>query len=434
MRAALILALAGLLVAAAPAAGLERYVPMKGAPGAGPAKYDRVFVQQLGPRRHDRVVVLVPGTNGGAGGITPAARDIVARVPRTQVWIVDRREQAFEDTSVFATGDPEAAQDYYLGFKYRRVLGADVPYVAEWGLEQQLQDLRRVVLRARRGGREVVLGGHSAGASTAVAYAAWDFRGRPGVRDLAGLVLIDGGLLGSFSSSGVERARNELAEIRSGEVFLDLLGLGLPEINGIFAQVGALWAHKRPDEPSVLQQYPPLPAFLKPAFPVTNEAQFGYAFDETTSPDELSLIHIRAGRLAAGGDPSGWEDGEVTPIRRFARAYAADRPNATEWYYPRRLLLDIDAASSLRQTPAASYLGLRLLHGRRIDVPLYAYSTALTKGRVARGAKRLARMSRIEELSIVDDRGTSHLDPLSAAPRRNDFLKTVVPFLKRLAR
>ena len=407
---------------------------MKGAPGAGPAKYDRVFVQQLGPRRHDRVVVLVPGTNGGAGGITPVARDIVARVPRTQVWIVDRREQAFEDTSVFATGDPEAAQDYYLGFKYRRVLGADVPYVAEWGLEQQLEDLRRVVLRARRGGREVILGGHSAGASTAVAYAAWDFRGRPGVRDLAGLVLIDGGLLGSFSSSGVERARNELAEIRSGEVFLDLLGLGLPEINGIFAQVGALWAHKRPDEPSVLQQYPPLPAFLKPPFPVTNEAQFGYAFDETTSPDELSLIHIRAGRLAAGGDPSGWEDGEVTPIRRFARAYAADRPNATEWYYPRRLLLDIDAASSLRQTPAASYLGLRLLHGRRIDVPLYAYSTALTKGRVARGAKRLARMSRIEELSIVDDRGTSHLDPLSAAPRRNDFLKTVVPFLKRLAR
>ena len=434
MRAALILALAGLLVAAAPAAGLERYVPMKGAPGAGPAKYDRVFVQQLGPRRHDRVVVLVPGTNGGAGGITPVARDIVARVPRTQVWIVDRREQAFEDTSVFATGDPEAAQDYYLGFEYRRVLGADVPYVAEWGLEQQLEDLRRVVLRARRGGREVILGGHSAGASTAVAYAAWDFRGRPGVRDLAGLVLIDGGLLGSFSSSGVERARNELAEIRSGEVFLDLLGLGLPEINGIFAQVGALWAHKRPDEPSVLQQYPPLPAFLKPPFPVTNEAQFGYAFDETTSPDELSLIHIRAGRLAAGGDPSGWEDGEVTPIRRFARAYAADRPNATEWYYPRRLLLDIDAASSLRQTPAASYLGLRLLHGRRIDVPLYAYSTALTKGRVARGAKRLARMSRIEELSIVDDRGTSHLDPLSAAPRRNDFLKTVVPFLKRLAR
>jgi hypothetical protein len=433
MRALPLLALVGLLAAAAPAAAVDRYVPMKGAPGAGPAKYDRVFVQQLGPRRHERVVVLVPGTNGGAGGITPVARDIVARVPRTQVWIVDRRQQAFEDTSVFATGDPAAAQDYYLGFRYRRVAGTDAPYVADWGLRQQVEDLRRVVLKARRGGREVVLGGHSAGASTAVAYAAWDFRGRPGYRDLAGLVLIDGGLLGSFASAGVERARRELAEIRAGDVFLDLLGVGLPEINGIFAQVGALWAYKRPDEPSVLQGYPPLPAFLKPPFPVTNEAQFGYAFDETTSPEALALIHVRGGELAADGDPRGWQDGELTPIRRFARAYAADRPNATEWYYPRRLLLDIDAASSLRQTPAARFLGLRLLHGRQIDVPLYAYGTSLTKGRVARGAKRLVRMSRIEELSIVDDRGTSHLDPLSAAPRRNDFLKTVVPFLRRVA-
>jgi hypothetical protein len=54
-------------------------------------------VQQLGPRGFERVVVLVPGTNGGAGGITPVALDIVRRVPRTQVWIVDRRQQAFED-------------------------------------------------------------------------------------------------------------------------------------------------------------------------------------------------------------------------------------------------------------------------------------------------------------------------------------------------
>lgn len=29
---------------------------------------------------------------------------------------------------------------------------------------------------------------------------------------------------------------------------------------------------------------------------------------------------------------------------------------------------------------------------------------------------------------------TSHLDPLSAAPKRNSFLKSVVPFLKRVSR
>jgi hypothetical protein len=163
---------------------------------------------------------------------------------------------------------------------------------------------------------------------------------------------------------------------------------------------------------------------------VTNEAQLGYAFDATTSPAGLSLIHMRAGRLAASGDPRPWQDGELTPIRRFARAYAANRPNATEWYYPNRLRLDIDAASDLRMNAAARVLGLRLRHSRSIRLPLYAYGTSLTSGRVGRGARRLVRRSRIRRFSIIDDRGASHLDPLSAAPRRNDFLWTVVRFLR----
>ncbi len=438
-RLALALSVVLTLAAAAPAAavdaqppvGVDRYVPMKVPPGPGPAKYDRVFVKQLGPLSARNVLVLVPGTNGGAGGIVPVARDIIKRVPKTQVWIVDRREQAFEDTSVFASADPQRAQDYYLGFRYRRVAGEDAKFAANWGLKLQLADLRSVIRRARVGGRRVFLGGHSAGASTAVAYAAWDFGGRPGYRDLAGLVLIDGGLLGSFASADLTRAKRELAEIRTGKVFLDLLGTGLPEINGIFAQIGALWAYKRPDQPSVLQEYPLLPDFLKPSFRVTNEALLGYAFDESTSPDSLALIQIRAGRLADSGDPRGWQDGEITPIQRHARAYAADHPNATEWYYPRRLLLDFDAASPMRQTPAAKYLDLRLMHGSDIDLPLYAFSTSLTRGRVARGARRLVKRSKIDEFRIVDDRATSHLDPLSAAPGRNDFLKSVVPFLNR---
>ena len=433
---AIVLALAAPATAAAAVPVAERYVPMRVPAGPGPAKYDRVFVEKLLPpgRAATSVLVLVPGTDGGAGSVLPVARDIVQRVPRMQVWIVDRREQAFEDTSVFKRGDPQAAQDYYLGFKYKGVRGEDAKFVADWGLKLQLRDLRSVIRRAAADGRRVILGGHSAGASTAVAYAAWDFGGRPGYGDLDGLVLIDGGLLGSFKSADLARAKAELADIRSGKVFLDILGLGVPEINGIFTEVGALWASKRPDEPSVLQEYPLLPDYLKPPVRVTNEAMFGYAFDETTSPESLSIIHIHAGRLADTGDPRGWLDGELTPIKRMTAAWAAESPNATEWYYPRRLLLDIDAASPLRMTPAARYLGLRLKHGRQIDVPLYAYSTDLTDGRVARGARRLVLMSNIGRSRVVDDRSAAHLDPLSAAPERNRFLKSVVPFLRRLAR
>jgi pimeloyl-ACP methyl ester carboxylesterase len=428
VRLALVASLVVSLVCAAPAAAVDRYIPMKVPPAAGPAKYDRVWVQQLGPSDARQVLVLVPGTLGGVGGITPVAREIVRRVPRTQVWIVDRREQGLEDTSVFERRDPDAALDYYLGFKYHAVKGEDAKYVSEWGLATQLRDLRSVVERARAGGRRVILGGHSAGASTAVAYAAWDFGGHPGYREIDGLVLIDGGLLGSFNEANLKRAKSELADIRSGSVFLDLLGFGIPEIAGIFDQVGALYAYQRPDAVSTLQTFPLLPDDLKPSFPVTNEALFGFAFDESTSPLDADL-HVRAGHLAATGNPRPWRDGELTPIRRFAKIYAANDPNATEWYYPRRLLLDIDAANDVRQNAAARYLGLRVEHASQIDVPLYAFSTGLTRGAVARGARRLAHISRIPRSVVIDDRKTSHLDPLSAAPKRNHFLKTVVPFL-----
>ena len=110
----------------------------------------------------------------------------------------------------------------------------------------------------------MILGGHSAGASTAVAYAAWDFGGHPGYREIDGLVLIDGGLLGSFPRPNPRAPGASSPRSASGDVFLDLLGLGIPEIAGIFAQVGALYAYERPDEPSVLQNFPLLPDFKPP--------------------------------------------------------------------------------------------------------------------------------------------------------------------------
>jgi hypothetical protein len=51
------------LLVASPAAAIDRYVPMKVPPGPGPAKYDRVFVQQTGPRDATR-----PGTSPAGRG------------------------------------------------------------------------------------------------------------------------------------------------------------------------------------------------------------------------------------------------------------------------------------------------------------------------------------------------------------------------------
>ena len=204
MRRALLALLVLALFPATAAAG--PVVSVKGASGPGPARYDRVSYERFGPASAKRVLILVPGFQGGAGDFSLVGPEIVRHVKGLQVWAYDRRSQAFEDHTGFATGDPDRAFGYYLkgeavgGKTFAPVAGASVPYVREWGLKLALEDLRQVVKRARRGGRKVILGGHSLGASTAVAYAAWDFGGRAGHRDLSGLVLIDGGLLGSFTT------------------------------------------------------------------------------------------------------------------------------------------------------------------------------------------------------------------------------------------
>jgi pimeloyl-ACP methyl ester carboxylesterase len=320
MRSGLIgLVLAVML--AGPAAAAETVTTIPGAPGPGPSKYDKVFVTKFGPKSAKRVLVLMPGYYGGAGDFTLDAREIVKRVPGLQVWALDRRTQALEDTARFADAlagriSVQQAFDYYLGWlanpaiqpHFQPLDPARFAFAKQWGLSLTLQDVRRVVLSAKRQGKSVILGGHSLGASMTVAYASWDFNGRAGYRDLDGLVLIDGGLLGSFST-----------------------------------------------------------------------------------PD-----------LAA----------------------------------TKKAVIDIDAANALTRNAQTDYLKLRPWHRRGVDLPLYALQTDLTHGAVLRGAKRFIAGSQVPHgrSVLVDASATeSHLDPLTAAPDRNRFLQTVVPFLRKLA-
>ena len=92
----------------------------------------------------------------------------------------------------------------------------------------------------------------------------------------------------------------------------------------------------------------------------------------------------------------------------------------------------MDAVSSLRQTKVTRLLGLRATHASEIDIPLYAFQTDLTKGRVIRGAKRLRKRAKgIKTYRFHSNTNQSHIDPLVAAPSRNRFLRTVVRFLKK---
>ena len=290
-------------------ASAERVFSVDGAPAPGPARYDRVRVIEEGPRGADNVLVLVPGTSGGAAYLRPVARDIVAGLPGWKVWSVDRRENLLEDHSVL--GEVVArrrpgrdAFRYYLesitdpSITPRFAPVADAAFARRWGMGVAVRDLRNVVRAARRGGRRVVLAGHSLGATIAIAYATWDFGGRAGARDLAGLALIDGGSGGS--PVGRAEAREQLQQLGGSSPFLDLSGFGLPWAIGVLNAVGSTLAVQEPDAPAVLAAWQPLPAQLRPPVPATNAAGYGYAVDNDTAPADLALVHMHIGGLAAG--------------------------------------------------------------------------------------------------------------------------------------
>jgi pimeloyl-ACP methyl ester carboxylesterase len=393
--------------------------------------------------------VLVPGTSGGAGNFTLIAREIVKRVPGLAVWSIDRRSQALEDTSMFkklldGKATNQQAIDYYLGWigsssttkHYEPLDDADYGFAHDWGLKVSLEDIRVVVKAAKQGGRKVILGGHSLGGSTTTAYAVWDFDGQPGWKDLSGLVLIDGGLAGAGSATVPTLADEQaaLAKQRAASPWLNLIqDVPLPWTTGVFAELGAIAARKDPEGLSSVSSLKLLPAMFKPGFPVTNRGQLGFAFDESTSPSALSLIHVRAGKLgeSVDGKPADWVNGEVTPIENVALGFGQEPTNGTEWYFPTRLSLDLGGMAGLEPNDVTAFLGLRPKYANDVQLPVFAIQTSLSQGRLKASTASFVAMNK-SKLTFVDASTTnSHLDPLLAAPKTSAFLKNVIPWLKK---
>jgi pimeloyl-ACP methyl ester carboxylesterase len=413
----------GVCVPAAASAGersvQEAYVTLPGADGPGPASNDRIHVLRVGSPSARRVLVLLPGQFAAANDYRVLARDLVGQLPSTQVWAVDRREQNLADLSHFRGGDPGRAAAYYLGGRYPAQTAQTAPYVAQWGLSVTLADLRQVVLAARDGGRrQVVLGGHSWGAATALAYAGWDFGGRAGYRDLSGLILLDGGVHDAFAGEGdvyrlsAQEAADRLRKIAAGEVFDPKLTMGRTETFAILQQLAGQYAKAAPDAPSALAAF--LPEELRPTTPVTNRGLLEWLF--VTNP----LVADISVNLA------------YTSLPVVADALAGPVPAAWEWYWPARLTLDLEANDAFGRTPATDLLGLRLWHTREIDVPLYSFQTGLTHGTVNEAAQWVVENSKITTAMYAGDDAMTHLDLLWADPQQNTMTKSLVRFLQQL--
>jgi len=418
-----------------PAAGVasERYVALCGPQDPADSGSPCVYVLKIGSDDAKHIVVLVPGAYLGAQSLHEVGHQISQSVASTQVWAVERRQQALADLR--GLGAPSQL-DYYLEGHYQRVRPEDAARAKHWGLAATLSDLDRIVSAASaRGKRSVVLGGHSWGATTTLAYAAWDFDGRAGYRNLAGLILIDGGVHDSFAGEGyrfrttVEDARKALDGIENGAVFADDLGylwnMKLPpEQPAIYYQLAASLALADPRGASPLQDR--LPGPMQPNARLTNAALLGWLLDvHAPTPD----LQLHAGYIGTGAGVHDWVSTGPADIDVVAKAFAHRDPAALEWFWPRRLSLDLQAVDPFVESPVTVMLGLKISHARDIDVPLFVFETGTAHGSVAQAAKWVVANSKISRAIYMSEPSMAHLDPLLDTPDKNKFLSTVIAFL-----
>ena len=443
------------LAFSAPAANALKVTWMRGfkAPDT-PAKYDKVGVIKVGPAKAKNVLVLEPGTSAGSAYFVPLAKWIVAKTKGWQVWSVERRENLLEDQSVLnlakkGKASPATVFNYYLGFlansaithhfSYQQYLG--LRYPKQWGMQVAVGDLHDVIEAARKLGGKVVLGGHSLGGSVVTAYATWNFHGRAGADQLAGLIYDDGGSLPAISAGSATSALDKLLEPATTP-WLAFGGIPAP-FAGVFNATGSLAALIAPNQASIGQESSVIPSYLKPSVRVTNLAQYAYALNVGSSPPALAAAqaHLGAG-VAAAGPVHGWNGaGALTPIKRFATMFSGlgiNSVDGTEWYFPERLTLDTGAVDNGNANPAQSVLDVHATMGHKLPKRLliYAFDTSLGGPGVLADAQALAAQSNIPKrnLTLVDRHTTyAHNDPAGAYPN-NAFFAQLVPFLRIAAR
>ena len=459
--------------ATASAAPREAYVKYPTTVKSGPAACNYAGTLQVGPASAKNVLVLIPGYLGGSGDFRVLGRRLSAKLPNTQIWGVDRRSQCLEDTSIFETGTPAQDLSYYF-FNYRigskkfaapAIGSPGVEAARGWGLPTTLSDINDVITAAHavadpKGGK-VVLGGHSLGGSLTDLYAVSDFGGTPGYQRVKGLVLIDGGARGTFVSAPEEsKTTADIAANATGTPFSSLFPGIASHYQGIFVSLSAKYALAFPTGASALQgllNNVGLSAFTRKttAGKLTNDAGLGFAFDADTSPAAAALLRFNMGGLktpkpASPNTPQGWKDGGLTDLKDVKTMFGTDVPrgNFVEWYFPKRLGIDVAAANGLTQTAFTDSLvdqsgsGIKLRHWANVNVPLYAFETNLTctgsftnsssKCGVLSGANSFKNGSKIATANFVEakDHAQYHLDPLVARPATDKFTQTLVPFLK----
>lgn len=393
----------------------------------------RYYISQTPPP--SAVLILIPGLNSGPNTFDILARRLVAaHGPGLEVWAVAPRSGLLIDRrgieTALAYQNPDFALGYYYGSlpidgqTFHLLKGTEVPYMAYWGVDIHLRDIRALVQEARHRypDARVVLGGHSLGGVLAALYTGYDFARTPGTtppgaphpvetgaQDLSGLLLIDGipvrlpfritpdDYLHGFGIPFFERipgldslTANDPRE--RVDPFLSASRLSRTQ-DSLLLDVITVYAYLRPEDASYFPFYP------RRGLRITNEALVAALFSDQMQHDLLVRVAVEVphgvfGRVPdpANIDPGGLLDlqsgepapgerlirvlhgqaqtGVRVPIRELVAAIARSGGNFTQWYFPWRIVLDLILAGNLDTSDAFSSRYMSLTHVRDTRVPI----------------------------------------------------------------
>ena len=448
--------------------------------------------------RPSAALLLVPGLNSGPNSLDLISRALVATYgPSLEVWAMAMRSTQLQDRrgveEALAYGNPDFALGYYYGKlaidgrMFHLLRGPEVPYMAYWGVDVHLRDIRALVheIHARYPSVPVILGGHSLGGIMAGAYAGYDFaalsesgpasnRAAPevGGREISGLLFLDGlplripihlspgqylhgitvPILGRIPGvdnlTAADPGRRVWPFTRTSKIARTR--------DSILLDVLSVYAYLRPESASIFP-FPP-----RNGVPITNEALVAALFSDQMEPDLLvragveipvgifnripdpanvnyrGLLDLESGRPVRGErlirlPPPQDRGGVRVPIRSLVGAILRPGGDFTLWYFPWRLILDFGLAANLDTSDAFARQYLHLTHVRETAVPILAIgaghgiirSTRMTDFYLRHIATPPGRVT-VKIFSDYSHLDVEDADPNPAVPLIVDWLKMVV--------
>ncbi len=446
-------------------------------------QFYRYRERTLGPARPvSKILILLPGHTVGANTLIYAAKSLVELADgNLEVWVMDHRHHLLEDQWGIDIAehlrDPNIAIDYYfrdrwiLGKKFGGFLkgtGAVTAMMSEWGLDIEMQDVRRLIhlIPEEYRATNVFLGGHSRGVAFAQAFAANEFEdGIMGSEEIAGLVFIDG-ITRYEPWKTQSRIEKDLLSLRHGSTsrFVTMPPFGPPLY--LFTEIIAMAAARQFAKPDNTELGPdgifpnkgPLALLTPIAFrgrniTMTNKAYVGFMTDNQsglvgilragfgkldgpTARDFLGVYPTDENHVYSWIDYDEADPAECSDLDDLIPAIYKGPSNATDRYYSARLNLDLAVADQM-ETEGVWREQYFKMYTSRIDAPVLAVGTRIISGtdRYEQYRDRLAPV-RGQNLprtqfgyEIILHPEWEHIDPLFAKAESNDFLHRLIAWM-----